>query len=220
MPRAPSFFHPLRQIRTRSTFRTQQEFAKFIGVSTPTVQAIENGKLRLSRKLALRIERATGADHRELLKGALGKPKTIEGNPFTQEHFECWIELQKQPDKSDELKVSQLSFWIKILVEAATKTDISLSQKSAVFHGVADALDSICQDSGLEAAAEKLLTPLKTVEYKSSSPHEWIKNSKFPGNALEKFANRFHPDARVVVSIEKIPRWTPGRPVPGGLIKT
>ncbi|NNE90791.1 MAG: helix-turn-helix transcriptional regulator [Verrucomicrobiales bacterium] len=214
MPRPPSFYHPLRDIRKVTDFSTQAEFAKRIGVAAPTIQAIENGKLEISRKLALRIERATGADHRELMKGSTGRPISLDGSRYSREFFEAWkTEQFGDENPGPESSLSQIEFWAGLLIEAAEKKQLE-GKASAVVHRLTEALDSVCQDCDLETEVEDLMVPLKDVEYQASAPDEWVGGCEEPGNSLKQIRRRFHPSARVVVSVERVPRWAPGHPVP------
>jgi DNA-binding XRE family transcriptional regulator len=60
MPRKPSHRHPLRQVR-EATKMTQSQFAKLVGSSAPTIQAIENGQRQITLELAEKIMEVTGA---------------------------------------------------------------------------------------------------------------------------------------------------------------
>jgi len=59
MPRKPSHRHPLRQVR-EALNKTQSEFAKLIGSSAPTVQAIENGQRDITQEMAETVMTVTG----------------------------------------------------------------------------------------------------------------------------------------------------------------
>ena len=52
----------------------QKEFAELVGRSTPTIQAIELGKLKLSETLAAKIEEQTGVNSYWLLDGDVNRP--------------------------------------------------------------------------------------------------------------------------------------------------
>lgn len=219
MPRPPSFYHPLRDIRKLTDTKTQADFAELVGVAAPTIQAIENGKFEISRKLALRIERTTGVDHRELLKGSSGKPLAVDGKKYSRDFYECWIEqLNSAPENSLSGSMQQLGFWTRLLIRAAGNESSKNRQRASVVHLLTEALDSVCQDCDLEQAVEHLLTPMKKVEYHASTPKRWIEGSTELGKSLDTIAPRFHPSARVVIAMERIPRWAPGHPVPGNLL--
>jgi len=61
MPRSPSNNHPLRNVR-RIADLTQAQLAKRIGVTTETIQKIENGKLSMSYEIATRLCFQLGCD--------------------------------------------------------------------------------------------------------------------------------------------------------------
>ena len=52
---------------------TQQDASSALGMSLPTVRAIEGGNLKLSPKFAARLSQHTGVPASLLLKGSLGK---------------------------------------------------------------------------------------------------------------------------------------------------
>jgi transcriptional regulator with XRE-family HTH domain len=66
---------------------TQQQMAALAGVSKPTIQAIELGKLPLIAKNAATISKETGADVAWLMRGEPTTPVDNEGNPVTLETF-------------------------------------------------------------------------------------------------------------------------------------
>lgn len=87
MPRKPRFIHPVRQVRTCLGL-SQPAFAKLIGCSAVAVQRIENGSLPLSRKLAISILEATGADPVSLLAGHDAKALDTMGDEYTKDSYE------------------------------------------------------------------------------------------------------------------------------------
>jgi DNA-binding XRE family transcriptional regulator len=89
MPRKPRFIHPVRQVRT-CLGHSQPSFAKLIGCSAVAVQRIENGKLRLSRKLANSIMEATGADPVSLRAGREAKAMDMMGCEFSKRSYEFY----------------------------------------------------------------------------------------------------------------------------------
>jgi transcriptional regulator with XRE-family HTH domain len=66
---------------------TQRQMASFAGISPPTVQAIELGKLKMSGRVASRIGEETGADIGWLLKGSPTAAVNSEGEQLTMENF-------------------------------------------------------------------------------------------------------------------------------------
>jgi transcriptional regulator with XRE-family HTH domain len=69
MPRPSKAIHALAKLRGEMGL-TQEEFAQSIGSHRRTVQDIERGKLRLSRRMAMRISEKTGVSVNWLIRGA------------------------------------------------------------------------------------------------------------------------------------------------------
>jgi transcriptional regulator with XRE-family HTH domain len=69
MPRLSKAIHALAKLREEMGL-TQEEFAQSIGSHRRTVQDIERGKLRLSRRMAMRISEKTGVSVNWLIRGA------------------------------------------------------------------------------------------------------------------------------------------------------
>ena len=80
--------HTLAVLRNISGL-TQKEMASILECSTPTVQAIELGKLNLSEKLAGLVSHKTGINLAWLLTNDVTQPPVdAEGTPYTKELFE------------------------------------------------------------------------------------------------------------------------------------
>ena len=81
---------------------TQKEMAAILECSTPTIQAVELGRLNLSEKLAGLVSHKTGINLTWLLKNDVNQPPVdIEGVPYTKALFEDYQALglqQKHPD--------------------------------------------------------------------------------------------------------------------------
>lgn len=68
----------------------QKEMAEIVGCSTPTIRAVELGKLNLSEGLAFRISLATGVDAAWLLENDLTKPPlSFDGREYTTRFYEA-----------------------------------------------------------------------------------------------------------------------------------
>jgi transcriptional regulator with XRE-family HTH domain len=94
MPRPSVLRHPLARLRQIAGL-SQKELAAIVGRSTPTIQAIELGKLKLSEELAEIISAATGVSRDYLLAAdPKAKPLAEAGGAFTQEKF-----FEQQSDK-------------------------------------------------------------------------------------------------------------------------
>ena len=81
---------------------TQKEMAAILECSTPTIQAVELGRLNLSEKLAGLVSHKTGINLTWLLKNDVNQPPVdVEGVPYTKALFEDYQALglqQKHPD--------------------------------------------------------------------------------------------------------------------------
>jgi len=85
--RPSPFRHTLAVLRTTIGL-TQKEMAALLECSTPTIQAIELGKLRLSDKLAERLCLETGVSLEWLLEDDVSKPPvTLGSEPMTKDTF-------------------------------------------------------------------------------------------------------------------------------------
>ena len=78
---------------------TQAKLADMIGVSTPTIVAIENGKRALTEDNSRKIMRATGAHWQSLISKA--SPVALDGEPYTQEHWERWRNSLRRPGRNN-----------------------------------------------------------------------------------------------------------------------
>ncbi len=79
--------HTLAVLRTTLKLG-QKEMAELIGCSTPTIQAIEHGKLKLSEKLGQEIAFKTGVSFEWLMANDVDKPIVEKyGDKFTYEYY-------------------------------------------------------------------------------------------------------------------------------------
>lgn len=216
MPRPPKYFHPLREIRSLTDSPTQQAFAKLIGVSAATIQAVENGKMPLSLRLALRVHRATGACHEELLKGGSGRAIFSDGKPFSLEGFREWQrrELSSVADKLEgldpaenrvQIEAENLAFWVENLVAASGE---KRSEFSRVKHSLIEALEQICEASKLESAVEERLRVSRVTEHRCRLHSDW---GEAVAETHPRLANSalLSADTRLTFSIEVFPSWNP-----------
>ena len=80
--------HPLAVLRVIIGL-TQKEMATILECSTPTIQAIELGKLKISEKLAGITSLKTGINLKWLLDDDVTKPPVdVGGSPYNRERFE------------------------------------------------------------------------------------------------------------------------------------
>jgi len=103
MPKKPRFNHPLRKVR-KAIGVSQDGFARLVRCSTPTIHAIENGRLRMSQTLEASISVATGADTRELIKGRKGKALDQNGQPYSENFYQSWKKQKENYDSPTALK--------------------------------------------------------------------------------------------------------------------
>jgi DNA-binding XRE family transcriptional regulator len=75
MPRSPSHYSIVREIRKRVGW-TQAQLAERIGTSWISISRVENGSLKISRKLALRLTWETGVPYRDIMNNKVGPPQT------------------------------------------------------------------------------------------------------------------------------------------------
>ena len=88
--RPSPFRHTLALLRTAIGL-TQKEMADLAECSTPTIQAIELGKLKLSEKLGHTIAHKTGASMAWLMADDTARPPVDEqGNPIDKDSFEAF----------------------------------------------------------------------------------------------------------------------------------
>lgn len=86
---------------------TQKEMAAVLHCSTPTIQAIELGRLNLSEKLAGLASLKTGINLAWLLKNDVNQPPIdIKGKPYTKgtfEQFQSTNAIRKDPQMENEI---------------------------------------------------------------------------------------------------------------------
>ena len=84
----------------------QKEMAEIVGCSTPTIRAVELGKLKLSEGLAFRISLATGIDAAWLLENDLTKPPvSTDGGEYTHRFYEA-TRANNTPHHADSIFVA------------------------------------------------------------------------------------------------------------------
>jgi DNA-binding XRE family transcriptional regulator len=78
MPRKPTHRSIVRDIREECGW-TQTALARRLGTTPITVNRIENGSLKISRRLALRLSWSTGVKYLDIMANAPGRPQTRHG---------------------------------------------------------------------------------------------------------------------------------------------
>ena len=100
--------HTLAVLRTLIGF-TQKEMAAILECSTPTIQAVELGKLKLSLDLSQRVHFQTGVNHEWLLADDVSKPPVSgEGKPYTKSFFEEWQAILLSPKPTNTGAIMEL----------------------------------------------------------------------------------------------------------------
>ena len=161
MPRPSKEAHPLHKLR-KILGKTQAKFASMVGVQAITIKRIEGDSLDMSKRLARRIEEATGAESRELLKGRAGRLLNPLGEPYEKADFDYWERSSRQSvDAQAKERAADLSFWLGIVLEAAAAAG------HAKFKGasevLAETLNAVVADFRLEAHVKAALKPHATI---------------------------------------------------------
>lgn len=153
MPKKPTHRHVLRDLR-KVLGKTQAQFAELLGVAMITIARIENGTLKLSLDLAIKIQGQTGASYEELLKGETGQLLDYQGKPYDPSAE--WV----RPDSIYQFYQRQgFDFWLWVLLEASIR-----NHNGEKFGGVMGALSqslwNIRRSFGLEKTTEAILRDL------------------------------------------------------------
>ena len=208
MPRPPKFYHPLREIRAAAGGLSQTSFAELVGVSMPTIQAIEGGKLRLTPKLAARIAEATGASESELLKGAQGKARTLEGTKYTAAAFQNWQASRQRRAKPHHQGPALLQWCEWLLGAAQTSGEASMMKARTQ---LIESMEKIRIGLGLEDQINAGLLPFQSVETFSADISQW-KKAQLP--KVQRLG--YHSSiplggkTRFTLSWQITPTWSPG----------
>jgi transcriptional regulator with XRE-family HTH domain len=104
MPKKPSHRSIVRDIREILGL-TQTALAKRLGTTMITINRIENGSLKISRRLALRLSWSTGVNYQDLLTNAPGRPQTWHGELSSDR-------LEQLDQKARNLSAEQLATMI------------------------------------------------------------------------------------------------------------
>jgi transcriptional regulator with XRE-family HTH domain len=181
MPRPPKSYHPLRTLRLATPHGTQSGFAAYVGVSPATVQAVEQGKLKLTAQLAARIRELTGCSDAELLKGVAGKAKALDGKLYTAEHFTQWQgKLNRSldtPDDSGAVNTGDLEEMFRMILLAARKSGGAAGVQAARTMAV-ESVERIRTKLHLTEGLEEMLLPLQQCTVLHGPAAEWKKIPK------------------------------------------
>ena len=160
MPKAPRFTHPVRIVRNVLGL-SQPRFAQKVGTSESTIKQIENGKLAVSRSLALRICAAANVEPASLMEKS-GKPLDIWGQPYGPES------LNKRkgglPKDVTDASREKAGFYLNIALEAAEEKD-RLPQVLLSFD---EWLQQVREDFGLKPATSRILKERTRREFRGT----------------------------------------------------
>jgi transcriptional regulator with XRE-family HTH domain len=167
MPRKPSHRSIVRDIREKMGL-TQSNFADRLGTTFITISRIENGSLKISRKLALRISWSTGVVYRDIIKNVSGPLQTWDGSELTRSRsWELEQKACKLSDKDLELTLASITKRVDLLLRkaigSAPKKFYSLNA------AIVDALASLEKEFGLDKA--KVIRPKMTEEQSAKRPN-------------------------------------------------
>ena len=112
----------------------QKEFADLAGRSTPTIQAVELGKLPLSEKLGADISRASGVSMEWLMSG---KPESTPLNelekPLTLSYFESVFAAYRKGKRPDRTLVQDAGEGLLLLTCVLAKVDGTDAEKIVLY---------------------------------------------------------------------------------------
>jgi transcriptional regulator with XRE-family HTH domain len=134
MPRKPSFYHPLRDLRAiLGKEYTQKKFSREVGVSEVAIKRIENGTLKLSTEMKGRIAAFTGVDAESLDSGKF----TTAGRPFSTAAFGLFriaSRTRKMGENEAELNAYEVDAQLRAIEQIRTLTNAAADSNK--FHVV------------------------------------------------------------------------------------
>ncbi len=218
MPRLPKTIHPLRMLRLATDHPTQSDFAAYVGVSSATIQAVEQGKLKLTPQLAARIRQMTGCNDAELLKGWAGKAKGLDGKVYCMEHFQSWKgQLGKSLGVGDERSAAttataDVEEMFRLIMLAARRHGGPGGVQAARTMAV-ESVERIRQKLRLDESLEQLLLPLQHTNVLSGTAAEWKRVPK--GHMREVVGELTLPKSlkRLTIAWQASPPWAGGLPL-------
>jgi transcriptional regulator with XRE-family HTH domain len=151
--------------------KTQEQFALMLGVSKDTIVSVENGRNRLTPRLAKRIHIATGALPDSLLENKgnlLARAYELHGPavPYTKGYFDQWRRIsvgslddnQATRDRSAERMFDLTKDRIEVLLVAATRSGLSGRDRfPAVLQSLDEWIDTVYHDFGLAAEVDAVI---------------------------------------------------------------
>lgn len=190
----------------RTTLRlTQKELASLVGCSTPTIQAIELGKLKLSESLAERIALQTGAALFWLLGDSdVAEPHDSTLDPITRETFErAQAELSRPQTTAGDMHRIKETF-----VEAihlCGMTLLSAYEQGKVDLGVYRLLSVLKK---LAQQDPETQIPLEHHMFSLHQKHNWARHRPQPHVAVRSWYRLF---AEAEAECTKSPSTSPGK---------
>ena len=185
-----SFMRPSPQRHILAVLRsflglTQKEMAELAKCSRPTIQAIELGKLKLGRDLAMRISAATACSLEILLDADPNRPLlNVFHKPYEVANFKSAQSVLKNPPAANAEQFIGAYYFM-----AATLADVFLSaikrgDRHILLYQAGKALKSLVNEFGVEDFAVRGLNQ----DRKTDSPHP---NETDFARALEEFREGF-----------------------------
>jgi DNA-binding XRE family transcriptional regulator len=200
MPRKPRFIHPVRQVRT-CLGHTQPSFAKLIGCKAITVQRIENGKLKLSAKLANSILEATGADPVSLRAGLEAKAMDMMGNEYSKEALTILENILPFTDKELRYYLHKLIQYLELLLIASNRRG---KFKAYAMNGaIQESFQKLAEDFDLEKAIHNFLIEQGSVDKKIYRVSDLRKFTEYARILGFKDNKRFKPDKLITFTVPR-----------------
>ena len=151
--------------------KTQEQFAVMLGVSKDTIVSVENGRNRLTSRLAKRIYIATGALPSSLEDNTgevLAQDHATRGPvmPYTKDYFDRWRKIAMgvvgddpvSRDKTAESMFDLTKDRIEVLLVAATCPGITDRDRfPAVLQSLDEWIDATYHDFGLAAEVDAVI---------------------------------------------------------------
>lgn len=190
--------HTLAVLRTLIGF-TQKELAQILECSTPTVQAVELGKLKLSLDLAERVHFQTGVCTEWLLADDVSQPPVSpQGKPYTKARFEEMQAALLSPKKSGTDALAELwrtreMFMKNVKVLAILYTEAYKRGKVPIvfYKGLMSTKELFEKEIGQDAAIEE---KLKALTYSEIGPVDLFELTatldEFEGNTTDELKRK------------------------------
>jgi transcriptional regulator with XRE-family HTH domain len=204
MKSAKSNKHPLQIIR-EAIGDSRSQFAEQIGCTTHTVKRIEQGRMKISDKLARKIYLYTGAHQGELMKGLDGAALDITGLPYSKEFFEQ--RRPRQPGSAPTFPTDPESLieWARVVFDAA-REDKRLPQ---VLDSFVDWMESAREEFGLAKTIDRQLRGRAYERTEKRTVGEWRADKDRAQWFGYKDKSSYHPDKVVTIKKQVFVPWCP-----------